>query len=269
MPAILTLEQNTKGRDFVVGDLHGSFALLERALAVAQFDPERDRLISVGDLIDRGEQSPRCLEFLRQPWFFAVRGNHEQSFLDMVKKDGSFDHEEVTSNIRNGMGWLFGETPQMLADIRRAFEALPLAIETVTDQGTVGFIHAEVPAGMDWAAFKLRIAAGDELTLDSALLSRERVRSGDADGVAGIGRLFSGHTPQKNGPTNLGNCFYVDTGGVFRLTLGEERGALYCLTVSIITAEARLMTAPPENPQDQHKVVKDHPARRRPFGFDR
>ena len=55
---ILKLPENTQGRDFVVGDLHGRFDDLQEAMRLNQFDPGKDRIISCGDLIDRGSGSP-------------------------------------------------------------------------------------------------------------------------------------------------------------------------------------------------------------------
>ena len=71
------------GRDFVVGDIHGAFDILMKALEAVGFNPKTDRLFSVGDLVDRGNYSQLALEFLSEPWVFAVRGNHEQMLLDM------------------------------------------------------------------------------------------------------------------------------------------------------------------------------------------
>lgn len=78
------LKPNEAGRDFVVGDLHGSYQVLQNKLALVEFNPLTDRLFSVGDLIDRGEDSLACLELLRQPWFHAVQGNHEVMFLQYL-----------------------------------------------------------------------------------------------------------------------------------------------------------------------------------------
>ena len=43
------------GADFVVGDVHGCFRTLTRAMDALDFDPERDRLFAVGDLVNRPE----------------------------------------------------------------------------------------------------------------------------------------------------------------------------------------------------------------------
>ena len=56
--------RNERGRDFVVGDIHGMFSALENFLEELSFDPGRDRLFSVGDLIDRGPESDPVLQWL-------------------------------------------------------------------------------------------------------------------------------------------------------------------------------------------------------------
>jgi len=75
---------NTRGRDFVVGDLHGRYSVLKRLLKDVWFSPYVDRLFLVGDLIDRGPESEKCLKLLLKPWCYAVQGNHERVFCDVV-----------------------------------------------------------------------------------------------------------------------------------------------------------------------------------------
>ena len=53
----LKVPRNALGRDFAVGDVHGCFTRLQQGLDQLGFDPTRDRLFSVGDLVDRG---PEC-----------------------------------------------------------------------------------------------------------------------------------------------------------------------------------------------------------------
>ena len=57
-----TFTANAHGRDFVVGDVHGCFRTLERALTELQFDPTRDRLFGVGDLVARGPHSLEAVD---------------------------------------------------------------------------------------------------------------------------------------------------------------------------------------------------------------
>jgi serine/threonine protein phosphatase 1 len=88
MNALKILEPNEHGRDFVVGDLHGSLSALVTLLTGVHFDPKKDRLISVGDLVDRGPDSYGCLRLLREPWFHAVLANHEQMMIEAF--DGGY-----------------------------------------------------------------------------------------------------------------------------------------------------------------------------------
>jgi len=69
---------NQAGQDWFVGDLHGEYTLLMQSLERVGFDSTRDRLFAVGDLIDRGPDSRRCLELLKEDWFHSTLGNHEQ-----------------------------------------------------------------------------------------------------------------------------------------------------------------------------------------------
>ncbi|MEE8287309.1 MAG: metallophosphoesterase, partial [Gammaproteobacteria bacterium] len=101
-PAVVRFPLNEHGRDFVVGDIHGMFEHLHRLLKNVEFEEETDRLFSVGDLVDRGPESRRALEWLDNPWFFACRGNHEQFAID------SNDPEQldVWVNYNGGEWWM-------------------------------------------------------------------------------------------------------------------------------------------------------------------
>ena len=60
------------GRDWVVGDVHGCFRTLRDALLAIDFDDGRDRLFSVGDLIDRGPNSIKAVDWLESGRLSAV-----------------------------------------------------------------------------------------------------------------------------------------------------------------------------------------------------
>src|SRR5918911_2295807 len=69
------------GRTIVVGDIHGCYdeliALLDRTGLGAA-----DRVVSVGDLIVKGERNREVLElFIADPRFAAVIGNHDLALL--------------------------------------------------------------------------------------------------------------------------------------------------------------------------------------------
>lgn len=110
--AIKKLPTNTLGKDYVIGDLHGCYHLLERLLTEVQFNPTQDRLFAVGDLIDRGPESLRCLQLLQEPWFFAVMGNHEQMLLEFFlsyifeRNPATLDHYNAHDLLANGGDWI-------------------------------------------------------------------------------------------------------------------------------------------------------------------
>lgn len=136
-------KENTVGRDFVVGDLHGSFDLLLNFLNHVKFDESKDRMFSVGDLIDRGPDSPSCLFLLNMPWFYSVKANHEQLMEDWMTggPTGSWWRP-------NGGGWYDLLTEQDRTEVNNMLpqiQNLPwsLTVELPNDK-LFHVIHAEI-----------------------------------------------------------------------------------------------------------------------------
>jgi serine/threonine protein phosphatase 1 len=68
-------------RTIAVGDIHGCYLELQQLLAKVQLTSE-DRLVAVGDIVDRGADSVRVYDFLRQrPNTIVIMGNHEHKHL--------------------------------------------------------------------------------------------------------------------------------------------------------------------------------------------
>lgn len=207
---------NTEGRDFVVGDIHGCFTLLAQRLEELDFDPTKDRLFSVGDLVDRGPESEQFEEWLAKPWFHSVRGNHEQMLIDSVRDETG---ASMLRNIhpRNGQIWLAGLPTVEQQCYAVLCEELPIAIEVETPEGLVGIVHADCPLG-DWNLFKSLIDSNTDYFNEVAMWSRKRVTQGYEGVVEGVVRVYVGHTPMKH-PIQLGNVVHIDTGAVFNNNL--------------------------------------------------
>lgn len=84
---------------WVVSDIHGCYQWLLDELKRRRFNPYEDLLISVGDLIERGPDSVKCLQLINEKWFRAVRGNHEQMAIDSV------ENNDFALWLMNGGSW--------------------------------------------------------------------------------------------------------------------------------------------------------------------
>ncbi|MFW6019675.1 MAG: metallophosphoesterase family protein [Bacteroidales bacterium] len=77
--------------DFVIGDIHGCNKTTKKLVEDVLRPAPADRLIFVGDYIDRGPGSKEVIDFIldiQQHESFeviALRGNHEQMLLDAMK----------------------------------------------------------------------------------------------------------------------------------------------------------------------------------------
>lgn len=218
MYPIQSFEPNKTGRDFVVGDIHGHFELLRHLLKKSDFNTHQDRVFSVGDLIDRGPDSVEVLSWLQEPWFHAVRGNHEQMLIDCVSGQG-----DIARHSRNGGAWLYELPPEMQQTLSSALQNLPLIIEVELLDGRIaGIVHAETPHRQNddtWQQAKDAITGRlgttcQRLALEKALYARSKIENQDEVPVQGIDQIYVGHSTVPS-VTRLGNVIYIDTGCSF------------------------------------------------------
>ncbi|HFS5790962.1 TPA: protein-serine/threonine phosphatase [Citrobacter werkmanii] len=184
---------------WVVGDLHGCFSLLMVRLRQCRFDPRQDLLVSVGDVIDRGPDSLRCLRLLRKSWIVAVRGNHEQMALDALATG------EQLLWFMNGGVW-FAHTDQFAARLAlKACRKLPWILELRCRSGIHVVAHADYPDD-DYQWQK-------EVDLQRVLWDRTRLMN-KGNGIGGADHFWFGHTPLRH-RLDRDNLHYIDTGAVF------------------------------------------------------
>ena len=74
-------------RHLVIGDIHGCYDELEELLVKADLDAE-DRIISVGDMVDRGPRSVEVFAFFStNPRARSVQGNHERKHVRSARNE--------------------------------------------------------------------------------------------------------------------------------------------------------------------------------------
>jgi serine/threonine protein phosphatase 1 len=198
------------GRLFAASDVHGSFPLLDAALEAARYDADADVVVLIGDLIDRGPQSRRCLEWIDRPRRHSLKGNHE-AYVEGVC-DGRIAQAD---HVEDGGSWFYDLSDMDRTQYRAAFMSLPLAARIVTPRGRrVGMIHADI-AGSHFGQFCAHLRRGDFRAEQIALNGRGRinaVREGqDIPMVTDVDHVFFGHSPVPD-PLTVGNCSWIDTG---------------------------------------------------------
>lgn len=196
-------------RIFAVGDIHGCYEKLLDLLAQVPLDWSRDRLVFMGDYIDRGPHSYEVVEHLiglqeQHPEIVFLKGNHEQMLADYLEgRDRMLylyngGQQTLESYLRRSGP---GEHP-IPPRHRRFFSGLRLYYETPD----YIFVHAGLRRG----------APLPEQVPEDLLWIREPfIESSESFGK----RVVFGHTPFDR-PLVQANKIGIDTGAVFgnRLT---------------------------------------------------
>lgn len=192
-------------RIFAIGDIHGCYEPLVRLLGRIPIDWARDRLVFMGDYIDRGPQSFEVVQHLielqeRQPGAVFLKGNHEQMLADYLSGRDRMTYlynggqQTLDSYLRHAS--VPGRYPIPDAHLR-FFESLRLMFETEH----YIFVHAGLRQGLP--------------------LERQReedllwIREDFIDSRHTFGkRVVFGHTPFEE-PRVEPNKIGIDTGAVY------------------------------------------------------
>ena len=213
-PPVARFQKNIAGKDYVVGDIHGTYSLLAQELERLRFNPRQDRLFSVGDLVDRGPESTAALQWLDYPWFHSCRGNHDNFVIQAQQPDFDLGWWVLV----NGGEWWLTLDQSTRQRFSERFRKLPLAIEVETESGKVGIVHADIPPKLSWTQFTHELEKGNPKVYEYALWSRNRATGKNTAPVAGIDRVYCGHTVTQDGSIKVvGNFYFLDTGAAYKL----------------------------------------------------
>lgn len=245
MNYIKRLPANMLGRDFVCGDIHGSYSCVERALKELDFDESVDRFICSGDLVDRGPENEKCMELLYKPWFHMVKGNHEQLMEDFFGNTGygmwwapncgswgiRHAHEQSDESllIRATVTEIVSKLPYLLTVEKKSggvFHVLhaelssaePLTDADLADEDTFRYLATQQSGDGDtvtWGRWMFMRLYRKTLTPEYVEKFKRGVAMEKTNSMFGpdLSHIYSGHTIVKfpvqfYGQTNLDTCAY-------------------------------------------------------------
>lgn len=219
-------------KTFVIGDIHARPELLDQLIRDVPWDIKSDKIVLLGDLIDRGPDAKavveRVMEMVEEnPNMIVIRGNHEQMLLDCL------DYQDLQWLIPENGGiktiTSYGLDLHELEDIsdiripedhEEFLRSLPFFHE---DEQAI-YVHAGLVPGEH----------PSETDPDVLLWTR------DMDFYKGYeGKLcFFGHTPTQYLPRERRQrrfSIYIHGGCVGIDTSGEEDSPLSCIQVETFT----------------------------------
>lgn len=227
--SLLKLDLDSNKRHLIVGDIHGRWDYFRQLLDKVNFDPFKDVIYSVGDLIDRGPDSVRVVKwFNSEPNAFVVMGNHEEMAIrpdlrSIWMWNGGQDTVRDLADNEKDEAWLISQ-----------IRDYPLVIE-VGDSFRI--VHAEFP--LAWADANLHnflehYVAEEGVAGDNPLLwGRDVISMGHlytpADNRTKV--TYCGHTPIREVKTVHDHVF-IDTWQGNKLTMvnpltGEQHSVEY------------------------------------------
>ena len=201
-------------RVLVCGDIHGKYRKFMNMLDKKKFDPKNDIILCTGDLADRGEDSPKCLDLINEDWFFSVQGNHDTYGWEYLSEQHSGKKSmlaEAWQNERTGGNWFFELDKNQRRNVSRQFLRvmnLPFVREITYREKKIVMCHADYPSN--------EYAFNKEVNPMIMLYNRSRVRPDfgdpqDTTVISGADLFIHGHTTIPRIQL-LGNRWYVDTG---------------------------------------------------------
>jgi serine/threonine protein phosphatase 1 len=192
-------------RFFAVGDIHGCYDKLRDVMHQIPIDWQNDKLVFIGDYIDRGPDSFKVVDYLinlkeRYPGIVFLKGNHEDMLIDYL--DGRdrltylYNGGQLTldSYLRQSGGSAeFPIPPHHL----QFYKALVLYYET----DDYIFVHA---------GLKKNVPLEQQDTEDMLWIREKFIHSRNTFGK----RIVFGHTPFEK-PLVTADKIGIDTGAVY------------------------------------------------------
>jgi diadenosine tetraphosphatase ApaH/serine/threonine PP2A family protein phosphatase len=207
------------GRLIAIGDIHGCHEEFEELLELLELKP-RDRLVLLGDLVNRGPDSHRVIQLARRHATAALLGNHELRLINFRKTDDPTHlkrYDYATLEQLNGKCWDY-------------LEAMPLTYED--EELGVVCVHGGFLPGQPWRKQPARVVTRIQV-VDRDGEPRKRAEAPGAPHWSELWKgppfVLYGHTPR-------------DAVARTKWTLGLDTGCVQGgLLSAYILPEARLV----------------------------
>jgi protein phosphatase len=201
----------------IIGDIHGCAFELEALLGklgyVDGVHPDGRTAVFVGDLVDRGPDSPgvlrRVMSMVKSGNALCVPGNHENKYGRYLRGR----RVQQTHGLAETIEQMAGESEEFLAEVREFLDGL--VSHYVLDGGKLVVCHAGLPEkyhGRTSGRVRSHALYGD--TTGETDEFGLPVRYPWAEDYRGRAAVVYGHTPVPEA-TWLNNTICLDTGAVF------------------------------------------------------
>lgn len=173
----------TEKKIFAIGDIHGCYRKLVDLMNRLPYDPERDRLIFLGDYINRGPDSAKVIDYLLELQescrdVIFLKGNHEQA---LVQYADTGDTEALRYLRQMGLEKMLDDYGASIGRLR-GLACLPVEHQAFLRTlkfgvvfGRAIFIHADFDEAMLEAVSGVELVCADNPATEAALLSSRRL----------------------------------------------------------------------------------------------
>lgn len=134
-------------RLLVIGDVHGCFDELQSLLKACRYSPQTDRLVFVGDLVNKGPKSLQVVRFVRDSRSLCVRGNHDDAALS------AYYHYVSSGRVSESAKYSYVE--QFKPEDVEFLEQLPYSL-SLPNHGNIIVVHAGLVPDVELEDQKLK-----------------------------------------------------------------------------------------------------------------
>lgn len=245
-------------RTLVIGDVHGCLWETRQLLRKLNVSGT-DRVIFLGDLIDKGPRPVETVRFVRESGFECVLGNHEEKHLRWRRHEGRRKLDPTYVNPVKRSSHQVAELEKLSPDEIEWLATRPTIIPFLWRSNVWLAVHAGIPAYAPWQdVHPMDLVRTRFLNIDGRDSGKIRETPGTiywTQRWQGPPSVVYGHhvhdlaEPRMETPAPNVHCLGIDTGCVYggALTAGvfdDQKDVFYTVCVKARRAYASLLADP-------------------------